>query len=270
MAYEKLRYNRTLTAHRKGIGGQFQMFGGGSTTAGHVALFDSNGDLISGSSPVAGVEMGVGSPYVNDPALFDGSGNLIPGTRQGNTTKLACYGTGSPIFGNVPIFDINGNLIDGGTSPVGGGNNPNAMPTRATMWHDSSLVTVGNAISVVNQPSQNYGTYSVQSTAADGDTFTQSFLLAAGTYTLKVLGYTDNNRGKIDWYIDDTIVVSGQDWYSANGTLNVFKQDGSISVVGNGRHVLKGVVNGKNGSSSGYYICLTNVVLIPGSDVGSV
>lgn len=88
MAYEKIRSDRVLSAHRKGIGGQFQMFGGGSTPAGDVALFDSNGDLIGGGSP--GQLGGVG------------------------------WGGGSPIAGNVPIFDANGDLVDGGSSPTSG------------------------------------------------------------------------------------------------------------------------------------------------------
>lgn len=141
-------------------------------------------------------------------------------------------------------------------------------PTRAEMLHENSIVTVGNGISLTHNAVHDYGVFAFQNTSANGDTFTHSFLLAAGTYTLSALGVTDNYIGKIDWYIDDVKVVSLQDWYSENLTLNVRKAVGGISVSGNGRHVLKGVVNGKTGSD--YFILLTRMSLIPASDVGSV
>jgi len=144
------------------------------------------------------------------------------------------------------------------------------LPTRVTMWHDESTVTAGNAIANVVDTGSRYCTYSNQNTAADGDTFTQSFLLAAGTYSLCVLGSTFTSRGKIDWYIDDVKVVSLQDWYAASLGINTIKTVGSIAVVGNGRHVLKGVINGKHASSSSYFMLLQKMWFYPATDVKSV
>lgn len=144
------------------------------------------------------------------------------------------------------------------------------LPTRAEMWHKDSIVTTGNAIVNNFNTSQMYSSFSAQTAAQNGDTFTQSFMLAAGTYTLVFFGITSTDRGKIDWYIDDVKVVSLQDWYATPAAFNITKTVTSISVVGNGRHVLKGVVNGKNGSSSAYIMVLTRIDVIPASDVASV
>lgn len=139
------------------------------------------------------------------------------------------------------------------------------FPKRATMWHNESLVTAGNGITQTLNTSQPYNVLYYQNTAANGDTFTQSFMMRAGTFTLYVLGVTSNDRGKIDWYVDDVLQISGQDWYSASATFNVTKS-GSITVVGDGLHVLKGVVNGKSGSSSNYYISPTKMWIVPAAD----
>ena len=50
-------------------------------------------------------------------------------------------------------------------------------PKRATMWHDASLVTAGNALLRQHSTSDNYFTDSLQNTSANGDTFTHSFFV---------------------------------------------------------------------------------------------
>lgn len=131
-------------------------------------------------------------------------------------------------------------------------------PTRATFLHDESTVTVGNALYLIIDAAQVMAAYWYQNTSADGDTFTQTFFLKAGNYTLYALGVTNTGQGKADWYVDDVLQISGQDWYSAAITRNVVKT-GSITVVGDGAHILKCVVNGKNPSSSSYSIALTKM-----------
>jgi hypothetical protein len=143
-------------------------------------------------------------------------------------------------------------------------------PQRSTFWHDEALITSGSDL---NRPghdtNQNYAFKLRQTTAANGDSFTQSFLIAEGTYTLNVFGYTSTNFGKLDWYIDNVLVVSGEDWYGSD-TYNVLKTHAGISIDGNGRHVLKGVINGKSGSSSGYFYMLTKYWLYPTIDTTDV
>lgn len=137
---------------------------------------------------------------------------------------------------------------------------------RGTMWHDESVVTVGNAIAHTLTASQIYGTYSNQSAAADADVFTNGVYLRKGTYTFYVLGITDTDRGKIDWTIDGVVLVSGEDWYAGSTTYNVVKSTASVAVTFDGWHQVKGTVNGKNASSSGYVVALTKFWFEPAAD----
>lgn len=128
-------------------------------------------------------------------------------------------------------------------------------PTRATLWHDEAVVIVGGALGIDIATAYHYFTAAFQSGAANGDTFEQVFLLAAGSYTFGVDGYATNNRGIIDWYLDGLPLVIGQDWYAASGAVTV--KTATVRVPTTGLHTLRGVVNGKNGSSSGFSETLT-------------
>jgi hypothetical protein len=138
-------------------------------------------------------------------------------------------------------------------------------PQRATMWHDEATVTNGNAISEIQDTSQIYNVRCVQTPPADGDSFTHSFYIRAGTYTVYWLGRTSDNVGQIDWSLDGVNFETGQDWYSAATTYNVIKS-ASLTIAEDGYHVLRGTVNGKNASSSGYNINLTKYWIKPASD----
>lgn len=131
-----------------------------------------------------------------------------------------------------------------------------SFPTRVTLWHDEATVTSGNALSLSLGTSQYYNGAYFQNTDADGDTFTQTFILLEGTYDFYVFGRTGPGLGKIDWYVDEEKVVDAQDWYAGSIGYNVTKATTDIEIIGSGRHVLKGVVNGKNSSSTGYAIYL--------------
>lgn len=139
-------------------------------------------------------------------------------------------------------------------------------PRRATCWHSMSLVTVGNALTKAPDGNQRYNDYAFQSAAVNGDTFTNGFMLRPGTYTMSVLGITGPARGIIDWYIDDRLVVTGQDWYTVGATFNTEKT-ATVQVTGPSPwHVLKGVLNGKNASSTGYEMPLTVINFYASAD----
>ena len=130
-------------------------------------------------------------------------------------------------------------------------------PTRATMWHQEAIIVTGNALSFSLNTSQTFNGWWVQSTPADGNKFTNGFFLKGGSgYTLYLFGVTGSDCGKIDWKIDGTSVATGQDWYSSSLTLKVTKTITSLTISGDGFHVLEGTVNGKNASSSNYFIPL--------------
>lgn len=139
-------------------------------------------------------------------------------------------------------------------------------PRRAICWHEFSLVTVGNALTKLSDTNQRHNSYAFQNTAADGNTSTNGFKLRPGSYTMNVLGITNASYGKVDWYIDNALAVSAQDWYSAGATYNVIKT-ATVQVYGvSPWHTLKAVVNGKNASSSDYILALTLIEFVPSAD----
>ncbi len=137
----------------------------------------------------------------------------------------------------------------------------NAYPQRATMWHDEATVTNGNAL--LGQPlqtlntGQHYALRSFQNVPATGDAFSHSFFLKAGTYIFSVLGVTSSGSGQADWAVDGNSIVSNQEWYSAGTVKNVVQTDSPVNIITDGYHKLTGVVNSKNGSSSGFGLALT-------------
>lgn len=142
-------------------------------------------------------------------------------------------------------------------------------PRRTELWHDEAVVITGNALAHATQASQRYNTYSYQNAGANGDEFEQAFFLRAGTYDFKALGATTSTSGLIDWYMKasggsyGSAFETGQDWYSGATTYNVIQTASSVTVASDGVYVIKGKVNGKNGSSTGYYITLTKYWFIP-------
>lgn len=140
------------------------------------------------------------------------------------------------------------------------------LPTRATMWHDEATVITGNALARLVVNTHAYNVVSYQNASANGDTFTHGFQVGEGTYTLTVLGRHLTSAGRVDWYVDDVLVASAQDWYAGSAAPNITKTVADIVIAEGGWHVLKGVVNGKNGSSSGYDLQLTKYWLKQASD----
>lgn len=144
------------------------------------------------------------------------------------------------------------------------------FPTRATMWGDEGIVVAGNTgVTIAIGTSQLYSAYAYQTTPANGDARTWGMYLAAGTYTFKVLGTLGNNQGKSDYYIDGTLVASGDDWYAASGSSNAILTHSSITVSGNGWHQFKIVVNGKNASSSNYFMVVGKIWFYQSADTAN-
>ena len=164
---------------------------------------------------------------------------------------------------------ISGNYYSKAASPQGVDNTDDwaaRIGKRALMWHGDAIVTAGNALTRAYYANQMYAARAYQDGPADGDTFTHGFMLRAGTYTFAVFGITSTSRGIIDWYVDDVLIESGQDWYSAAEGVNTTKTTASVAITYDGWHVLKGVINGKNASSSNYYMILTRYRFYPAAD----
>ena len=140
-----------------------------------------------------------------------------------------------------------------------------ALPRRWTGFHWDSLVLVGNALTKANDSAQAFACYAYQTAASATDSFTNGFCIKANGYTLDVMGITGNNRAKVDWYVDNVLQISGQDWYAATPGYNNLKT-GAITVATDGYHVLKAVVNGKNASSADYNLLITRFSIYPSAD----
>jgi hypothetical protein len=185
----------------------------------------------------------------------------------GATDKILLYNTGDlALTGDQTLKLVkieSGKVVqyvDTKSALSGGG----SFPKRADMWHYQSLVTVGNALTTDNAVADTYSNVrTYQNAPANGDTFTHGFLLADGMYTLNIGGIKAGSHGKVDWYVDN-VLQGTQDWYFGS-QVNEIKTL-SITVVGDGWHVLKGVVNGKNAGSSNYYMVLRKFWIVPSAD----
>lgn len=180
------------------------------------------------------------------------------GVPLGTGTVLNFVGAGvtATISGTV----VNVNVPNAG----GGGGGTPIYPRQATIWPPAFMLVsgCGGTIDLLVDGAQLFNAYGEQHTAADGDIFQSTAYLRSGTYTMRTWGYVGTNRGKLDYQIDGVTVVSGQDWYSASNTRNVVKTGSvSIPIPTSGEHVLRVVVNGKNGSSSGYFFVITFIEL---------
>jgi len=133
-------------------------------------------------------------------------------------------------------------------------------PLSALMFHRYATVVVGNALTISHDATMDFAHFANQLASANGDTFTHPFYIAAGSYTLKGLGATFNGGGKLDWYIDGVLNVSGLDYYTVGWVSNVV-MTAPVTVYGKGQHVLMGKVNGRNGASGAWTIPLTAIYL---------
>lgn len=136
-----------------------------------------------------------------------------------------------------------------GTRPV--------LPTRASWFFDE--VTTDVTVQRWHSTSMDYCFYygPLAANANNGDEYTFSAWLKAGIYTIYVFGVKNNAAGKADFYIDDVLVGSGQDWYSSSAVNNTTQTVTGVVVPTNGYHVLKIKVNGTSGL--GYCLWLTKV-----------
>lgn len=134
----------------------------------------------------------------------------------------------------------------------------------AWMWHDESTVLSGNAFLHSLDTLELYRTYTIQNPPAINDSFTNSFFVKAGTYTLYTLGLTASNNSIRSWYIDN-VLVGTTDGYSAGNVYNVIQSVSGI-VLTDGRHTLKCISATKNASSSAYFAHLTAMWLKQASD----
>jgi hypothetical protein len=169
------------------------------------------------------------------------------------------HGLLSKLPGDDTYF-LNG--TGGWSIPAGGGEGGGAFyPQHVLAMIDQfEIIAGGGSFTRAVRTSQTYAFYAYPSTATDGDAIRTTICVDAGTYNVFVLGVKDSNRGKINWAMDGTNFITGQDWYASSTQYNTILS-GEVAILTSGRHVLTSTVNGKNASSSGYAMTITAVWL---------
>jgi len=128
----------------------------------------------------------------------------------------------------------------------------------ARMWHNEAVVLAGNTLAKGAAGGDDVGrppfhSYWFQSAAALNDSFENYFALDAGTYDFEVLCRTADNAGIVQWSVDGDVIGTGAtDMYSGSGVQYASRIISLVTIATDGNHTLTGLVNSKNGSSTGY------------------
>lgn len=148
-----------------------------------------------------------------------------------NLVGPASPGVGMTFFCGAMLYSL------GGGAPLA------EYPKRWTCWHAESIVHVGAAIvyGITSMLDGVMGCY--QNPKVNGDTFTNGLFLAAGNYTLGMVGRQGPLYGVIDWFLDGVAIPAhtGQDWWAAANSHE--EKTGAVVIATDGWHELKGVVN---------------------------
>lgn len=170
-------------------------------------------------------------------------------TIADNTTTTATYNvTDASLVAGARLPTVNTT----GSRPM--------FPQVPVIWADELISNATQAITTgVAQPYYYYRGPAAAD-ANDGDTYEGSFWCAAGTYTIHTLGWGFTTSPKVDYYIDNVLVSSGQDWYN---TASAEKTISSVVIATSGYHHLLIKVNGKNASSTDYRFMTTKIWFMP-------
>lgn len=125
-------------------------------------------------------------------------------------------------------------------------------PKRATMWPHDDTVTVGNVL-VGAAPAGTaaaYFGYWTTGTAAINDERTNSFYVAAGTYTITIRYIKAGSAGIATCYVDG-VSIGTADMYAAATAEGATLFTG-IVIATDGNHQFKIKATSKHASSSGY------------------
>lgn len=140
-----------------------------------------------------------------------------------------------------------------------------SFPKRATIWPHTDTVITGNAISGAGPDGTAYCRFSYwsQSASAINDERSNSFVLAAGSYTFRLRSLRTTSAGIATVYVDG--VSQGTiDFY--NGSADSYAGTLAITVVGDGYHKLNIKMATKNGSSGGYTLYPECYDIYPSAD----
>lgn len=177
--------------------------------------------------------------------------DIIVGGAAGAPARLGVGGA------NQVLTVVNGVLTWATPAAGGVGIYPQETPR---LWHGDGNWSAGSTINFQAQGvyPQYYPTPGPDAT--NHPYVEHSIVLAAGTYTMTALGQAQNIMGIQEAWIDGT-KVGQYDWYSAGGVNNTYAPAITFTIPTSGRHILRMTANGKNASSTNYYVTVSYYVL---------
>ena len=137
------------------------------------------------------------------------------------------------------------------------------LPHRWMGFHGHSTVIAGTPLSWFYDTNCQYASRWRQDAPALNDAFTNNFCVAAGTYTFYCHYTQQTVAGIASVYVDNvlkgTIDMYGGASFNTLGTV-------ALGALTAGPHTLKIVAASKNGSSSNYYLEITDLWIKQASD----
>ncbi len=109
-----------------------------------------------------------------------------------------------------------------------------------------------------------YNKVTYVSGARIGDTLTTTFPLQRGLYNATFYLNRDVDLGITDWYLNNVRVVTDLDSYNSSASTSGITY--KIPVSKDGMQVMKGVITGKNVSSSNYYVEIEAIQFVAEAD----
>ena len=136
-------------------------------------------------------------------------------------------------------------------------NIPTSYPITVTIWPE--VLNTSVTMSKTFNASAEYGYYYGPSAANanNGDEYLFYVFLETGYYYINMLGILASSCGQVDYYVDDVLIYSGQDWYNSSSVYSITKRVSCFCSVGT--HTVKIKVNGKNASSSDYRVLFEKI-----------
>lgn len=146
-----------------------------------------------------------------------------------------------------------------------------ALMSHVTLWHYNAIAPLGGLMQTLQSSSVYHGFYARQATGTDGDSCYHPVYLKAGSYTLRLVNLKYNNCGKMQLKLQhqkygNTDLDQLFDTYSSTLVINNIEEINPVTVTRDGYHYLWVIANGKNASSSAYFVNVTAVHLIRNAD----
>ena len=127
-------------------------------------------------------------------------------------------------------------------------------PTSHTHWHTDSIVVNGSGLSNGQNTNQRFNAFTSFATSALNDAFKFNAILQAGTYDLRILGYSSSAGGTIDCRVDGDLAFNDVDFYGGSWNASWTR---TVTIPDSGTHEFLFTVIGKNAASTDYFVPIT-------------